>query len=145
MDITHTPPETIMTTVVVGEKLYGGSSNPNFAKPNQRRVSITVRSNDRGQCLGSVSHPSTLRGIGASPVLPSRAAADAWVAEVSEYVQDTLTDQIGEQRPAHLFGHGHSMCSTCGGVDTFHVSNEAWLVRTACTQCDDESTFSLGD
>lgn len=143
MSNTHAAPETVMTTVVVGEKLYGGTANPNYADPKRRNIRIRVSSNDKGQCLGYVTDDS--RTIGTSPVLPDRAAAEAWVSEVSEYASSTLTGQIGEQKPAHLFDRSHSLCATCGGIDTVRLSQEAWVDRITCVQCDDESVSSIGD
>lgn len=146
MSITRNALVTVAEVTVTGDKLYGGISNPYYADPARRSVVVRVVANDRGQHLGSVSHPSTLRTIGTSPVLPDRGAADAWVAEVSEYARATLTDQIGERKPAHLFAlSAPSACQVCGGFDTLSLSQEAWLDRVTCGECGDESVLSVGD
>lgn len=136
MSATHNAPTTVIETTVFGQKLGSGQG---------RRVGIEVKVNDKGQHVGTVIDIAWLSLIGRSPLLPDRAAADAWVAEVSEYIETTLT-RAGERKPPHLLPLSRpSMCHLCGGVDTIRTTQEAWLDRTNCSQCGHEQIFSIGD
>lgn len=145
MNKTHSAPEVAIKTQVTGDKLYGGSSNRYYAEPERRTITIRVEANDQGEHVGFVTTLSS--HIGTSPVLPDRASADAWVAQVSEYAATTLTGQIGnDQHPEGMFSSPMtSLCNKCGGMNTLRLSQEAWLDRITCTQCGDEYTYSIGD
>jgi hypothetical protein len=139
--------EIVAESEVVGRKLYGAESNPYYAAPQRRVVTVRITRNVEGIYRVTAVLPNHNTEY-ASALFTSEAEAREDANRVYLFVRDVFHGQMRDDEGSRIAGsEGHSLCPTCGRYDTLKTEQQAWGAATTCGrgECSYDHFYSIGD